>query len=72
MSTRSAADSVRLHDHEELPTRLAEYDLTTSVGWAALTENSWHVVLSTDGDQIMRDVWLGEPMTAKPGCDDKA
>jgi hypothetical protein len=58
-SNTSVGDFLRLHDRQELPTRLAQYDLTTSAGTAALRDGSWHVILTTDGDRIRRDVWLG-------------
>jgi len=51
---------MRLHDQQGLPTRLAQYDLATSAGTAALTEGLWQLVLSADGEQIRRDVWLGD------------
>ena len=57
-------DHETLHDAEELEHRLAEYQLHTSDGIPhrgrkpGQDEACWVVVLSTDGDQIRRDIWL--------------
>lgn len=52
-----------LHDEEELPTRLSQYELTSSSGKpderGGLPLAEWGVLLTTDGDRIRRDVWLG-------------
>lgn len=44
----------------ELPVRLARYPLPAAGGQPELSEDPWVVVLSTDGDQIRRDVWPGD------------
>jgi hypothetical protein len=54
----SAAENQGLRDPEQLETVLAEYSLTTSSGTAGLSEATWRIVLSTDGDRIRRDVWI--------------
>ena len=52
-----------LHDEEELQTRPSQYELTTSSGKpderGGLPLAEWGVLLTTDGDRIRRDVWLG-------------
>lgn len=58
-ATICAYDHQRLHDEQELPDRLAEYSLQTSNGVPGEKEDvCWVQVLSTDGFQIRRDVWL--------------
>jgi hypothetical protein len=50
-------------DDEELPSRLAEYSLNRPSGMPGRSPGEdpalvcWTVVLSTDGDQIRRDIW---------------
>jgi len=57
-------DHETLHDAEQLKHRLAVYQLQTSDGMphrgrrASQKEACWVVVLSTDGDQIRRDIWI--------------
>jgi hypothetical protein len=57
-------DHATLHDAEQLKHRLAVYQLQTSDGMphrgrrASQKEACWVVVLSTDGDQIRRDIWI--------------
>ena len=57
-------DHATLQDTEELEHRLAEYQLTTSDGKPhrgrkqSQEEACWLVVLSTDGCQIRRDIWV--------------
>lgn len=46
-------------DQEELPRELADCSLTTSAGKPEPAQICWRVVLSTDGDQIRRDIWSG-------------
>ena len=59
-ATASAARDQKLHDPEQLKIELAEYSLTTSSGTAKLSEATWRIVLSTDGNRIRRDVWLNK------------
>jgi hypothetical protein len=57
-------DHATLHDTEELEHRLAEYHFHSSNGMPphgrkpGQDEACWVVVLSTDGHQIRRDIWL--------------
>lgn len=59
-ATIGTADREQLHDPEELPIELARYTLTTSNGTAKLSEADLLVVLSTGGNHIRRDIWLGD------------
>lgn len=60
LDNASADEHARLRDPEELPIRLSEYSLTTASGRPkpAPEQACWTVVLSTDGHQIRRDVWV--------------
>src|SRR6266852_2920270 len=58
MTATASADNEKLDDPEQLPVKLAGHSLTTSSGRADLSEATWHVLLSTDGTRIRRDVWL--------------
>jgi hypothetical protein len=57
-------DADQLHDTRELPVRLAQSVLHTSDGRPASdgkadgSKANWVVVLSTDGHQVRRDVWI--------------
>jgi hypothetical protein len=58
-ATTNAAEN-ELHDPEQLKTELARHTLKTSSGTPEQSEASWTVVLSTDGDEIRRDIWQGK------------
>jgi len=57
-ATSDATDRAQLHDEAQLPIELARYGLRTSKGTPKLIDADWLVVLSTDRNQIRRDVWL--------------
>jgi hypothetical protein len=59
MTTTSGTAENDLHDPQQLKDELARYTLRTSSGRPGLPEVTWTVVLSTDGNQIRRDVWQG-------------
>jgi hypothetical protein len=59
MTTTSGTAEKDLRDPQQLKYELARYTLRTTSGMPHLSEMTWTVVLSTDGNQIRRDVWQG-------------
>jgi hypothetical protein len=56
-ATASAPEDEHLEDPERLETELARHTMTTSSGTADLSQATWLILLTTDGNQIRRDVW---------------